>query len=108
MIRFLTTSMVLHFWASPQHTIDRLLQMSDNACTGRASLQALSPGFPHGDPPEPPPKPAGPIPTDVPMPEPMDVPVPEPRDVPVPEPGTVPKPAKPRPAEKDPQPRRVP
>ena len=133
MIEHYLNWLMLNFCASPHHTIDRILAMSDNVWADRAARNALAPGFPADASQEkpsekpfekPPQKPARPMPTDVPqpepmdvpvpepmdvpVPEPMDVPVPEPRDVPVPDPGTEPQPAKPQPGRKAPKPRSVP
>jgi hypothetical protein len=87
--------------------MESMLQLSGAALAGRASLKALTPGFPNS-PTDQSPQPTRPIPTDVPMPEPMDVPVREPHDVPPPEPGRIPPATKPRPDEKNPKPRSVP
>ena len=103
MFSYFTNCFILRFVACPHDSFVEMLMASSSVFAERAALKLLEPGFPSEGPPETPPKPARPIPTDVPMPEPMDVPVPEPRDVPPPDPGTVPKPAK-----SDPKPRSVP
>ena len=111
MFKLMTTWFVFHFWASPHHTIDKLLAMSDDVWADREALKTLTPGFPVNTPVDDPiERPGRPVPTDVPVPEPRDVPVPEPHDVPVPDPGTEPTPAKPTPQKKqnEPKPRSVP
>jgi hypothetical protein len=109
MKRFLTDSIILAFWASPNNSIyDLILRSNCWAPVRRA--RALDPGFPREDPVEQPPRyPVAPIPTDVPIPDPHDVPVYDPKDVPPPNPGVVPKPAQPPPTKKvDPKPRPMP
>ena len=111
MIRLFKTSMTLHFWASPYHSMNELLAWRNFRSERSAlALKVMSPGFPRDDPPSAPPSRPNPsYPTDVPAPEPHDVPVPEPRDVPPPDPGKVPPLAKPsqRPGQ-DSKPRPVP
>ena len=95
MIELFKTSMTLHFWASPYHSMNELLGWRDVRSERLAlALKVLGPGFPRDDPPpSAPPNPS--YPRDVPAPEPRDVPVPEPRDVPPPDPGKVPPLSKP-------------
>ncbi len=108
MNRYMLTSLMLPFWASPNSSFyDLILQSTDWA--GMRHLRALVPGFPREDPVEAtPPHPVRPIPTDVPTREPHDVPAPEPHDVPPPDPGKVPEPAKPIEHPRDPKPRPTP
>jgi hypothetical protein len=109
MIRVYLLKLAMPFWADPHNTLERMLQLSGDPWRGRQAMYHLMPGFPVDAPPEGPfPRTMPPIPMDVPMPEPRDVPVPEPKDVPPPDPGRIPNPAKPRPDEMPPKPRRVP
>jgi hypothetical protein len=107
MFRLFNTTVVMHFWASPHHSMNVLQNNWFNVRGDRSAfkVKVLDPGFPRDDPPETPPsRPVKPIPTDVPVPEPRDVPIPEPIDVPPPEPGKVPPAAKP-PKRPDPGPK---
>jgi hypothetical protein len=99
---------LIPFCAAPNHTLASVLNSSGSRWSGRTSLQALSPGFPLDEPSDAPLPRVAPLPTDVPVPTPTDVPIPDPGYVPPREPGNTPTPAKPRPDEIDPRPRRIP
>jgi hypothetical protein len=109
MLSQILSLIVMPFYAAPNHSSARILQAWGDKWCGRAALQALTPGFPRGEPSEgPTPRIAPPIPTDVPVPTPTDVPVPDPGYAPPREPGNIPNPARPRPDEVDPRPRSAP
>ncbi len=114
MLRSFTRWLLPPLWASPGNPIyDEILRSElRSGGRGRRTIQTLVPAHSIYDGIEdPPPPPARPIPTDVPVKEPIDVPLRGPRDVPPP-PGTekpVPTPTKePHDSPPGPQPRSVP